>query len=130
MGLGKTVQFITYLLHHKPESEQPALLICPTSVLGNWQKELARFAPELRVMLHYGKGRLSGGALDDALAGTDIVLTSYTTALMDQETLQPYMWSSLCLDEAQNIKNAQNKQSAAIRSLERASSDRPDGDTD
>ncbi|OCT15609.1 helicase [Paenibacillus pectinilyticus] len=117
MGLGKTVQFITYLLHHKPVSEQPALLICPTSVLGNWQKELARFAPELNVMLHYGKGRLSGGALDDALQGIDIVLTSYTTALMDQETLQPYMWSSLCLDEAQNIKNAQNKQSAAIRSL-------------
>ncbi|WNR46246.1 DEAD/DEAH box helicase [Paenibacillus roseipurpureus] len=117
MGLGKTVQFITYLLHHKAESEQPALLVCPTSVLGNWQKELARFAPELRVMLHYGKSRLSGGALDDALAQTDIVLTSYTTALMDQETLQPYTWSSLCLDEAQNIKNAQNKQSAAIRSL-------------
>ncbi|KRE90236.1 helicase [Paenibacillus sp. Soil766] len=117
MGLGKTVQFITYLLHHKPISEQPALLICPTSVLGNWQKELARFAPELNVMLHYGKGRLGGAALDDALQGVDIVLTSYTTALMDQETLQPYMWSSLCLDEAQNIKNAQNKQSAAIRSL-------------
>lgn len=117
MGLGKTVQFITYLLHHKPTSEQPALLICPTSVLGNWQKELARFAPEIKVMLHYGKSRLSGVALGEALDDCDIVLTSYTTALMDQETLQNYTWSSLCLDEAQNIKNAQNKQSAAIRSL-------------
>jgi SNF2 family DNA or RNA helicase len=117
MGLGKTIQFITYLLHHQAESEQPALLICPTSVLGNWQKELVRFAPELRVLLYYGKGRLSGEALSAALKDTDIVLTSYTTALMEQETLQETVWSSLCLDEAQNIKNAQNKQSAAVRSL-------------
>ncbi|TXK85062.1 DEAD/DEAH box helicase [Paenibacillus sp. N3.4] len=117
MGLGKTVQFITYLLHHRAESEYPALLICPTSVLGNWQKELTRFAPDLKVYLHYGKGRLSGAALSHALASTDVVLTSYTTALMDQETLQETPWSSLCLDEAQNIKNAQNKQSAAIRTL-------------
>ena len=117
MGLGKTVQFITYLLHHRAESEHPALLICPTSVLGNWQKELVRFAPDLNVFLHYGKGRLSGEALSTVLKDTDIVLTSYTTALMDQETLQETMWSSLCLDEAQNIKNAQNKQSAAIRTL-------------
>lgn len=117
MGLGKTVQFITYLLHHKEESEHPALLICPTSVLGNWQKELIRFAPDLKVLLHYGKGRLSGEALSTVLKDTDVVLTSYTTALMDQETLQETLWSSLCLDEAQNIKNAQNKQSAAIRTL-------------
>lgn len=117
MGLGKTVQFITYLLHHRAESEHPALLICPTSVLGNWQKELIRFAPDLKVFLHYGKGRLSGEALSTVLKDTDIVLTSYTTALMDQETLQETMWSSLCLDEAQNIKNAHNKQSAAIRTL-------------
>ncbi|CAG7651171.1 RNA polymerase-associated protein RapA [Paenibacillus solanacearum] len=118
MGLGKTVQFITYLLHHKPVSSAPALLICPTSVLGNWQKELARFAPELEVMLHYGKGRLSGDTLKDALKHTDVVLTSYTIALSDQETLQETVWSSLCLDEAQNIKNAQNKQSIAIRSIQ------------
>nr|WP_246294596.1 DEAD/DEAH box helicase [Paenibacillus planticolens] len=117
MGLGKTIQFITYLLHHQAESEQPALLICPTSVLGNWQKELTRFAPDLKVLLYYGKGRLSGEALAEVLQNTDIVLTSYTTALMEQETLQETVWSSLCLDEAQNIKNAQNKQSAAVRSL-------------
>ncbi|MBP1153992.1 MULTISPECIES: DEAD/DEAH box helicase [unclassified Paenibacillus] len=117
MGLGKTVQFITYLLHHKAESEYPALLICPTSVLGNWQKELARFAPDLKVLLHYGKGRLNGEALSPVLKDTDVVITSYTTALLDQESLKEIMWSSLCLDEAQNIKNAQNKQSTAIRSL-------------
>ncbi|SFL38658.1 Superfamily II DNA or RNA helicase, SNF2 family [Paenibacillus sp. 1_12] len=118
MGLGKTVQFITYLLQHQAESEYPALLICPTSVLGNWQKELARFAPDLKVLLHYGKGRLNAEALSAVVKDTDIVITSYTTALMDQETLQETVWSSLCLDEAQNIKNAQNKQSAAVRSLQ------------
>ncbi|GAA4841348.1 DEAD/DEAH box helicase [Paenibacillus vulneris] len=117
MGLGKTIQFITYLLHHKEESEAPALLICPISVLGNWQKEIARFAPELNVQVHYGKGRLSGEAFHAALQDADVVLTSYTTALLDQEVLQEVQWSSLCLDEAQNIKNAQNKQSAAVRSL-------------
>ncbi|NHN35277.1 DEAD/DEAH box helicase [Paenibacillus agricola] len=117
MGLGKTIQFITYLLHHQAESASPALLICPTSVLGNWQKELARFAPDLKVWLHYGKGRLHGDALSAVLSDTDIVITSYATALLDQETLQETLWSSLCLDEAQNIKNAQNKQSIAVRSL-------------
>jgi SNF2 family DNA or RNA helicase len=117
MGLGKTVQFIAYLLQHRAESESPALLLCPTSVLGNWQKELARFAPELNVMLHYGKGRQSGDELAKTLDATDIVITSYATALLDQETLQGVEWSSLCLDEAQNIKNAQNKQSAAVRTF-------------
>ncbi|MBO9609740.1 MAG: DEAD/DEAH box helicase [Paenibacillaceae bacterium] len=119
MGLGKTVQFIAYLLQHKADGA-PALLVCPTSVLGNWQKELARFAPELNVLLHYGKGRLSGEALGEALRQTDVVVTSYATALLDQETLREFRWSALCLDEAQNIKNAQNKQSAAIRTFQAA----------
>lgn len=118
MGLGKTVQFITYLLHYQNESASPALLICPTSVLGNWQKELARFAPDLKVKLHYGKGRLTREEIAEAVKDVDVVVTSYTTALLDQEVLQEVVWSSLCLDEAQNIKNAQNKQSAAIRSLQ------------
>jgi SNF2 family DNA or RNA helicase len=117
MGLGKTIQFITYLLYHQAESDSPALLICPTSVLGNWEKELARFAPDLKVWLHYGKGRLNGEALSAVLQDTDLVITSYTTALLDQETLQETYWSTLCLDEAQNIKNAQNKQSIAVRLL-------------
>jgi len=88
MGLGKTVQFIAYLLHHQAESETPALLVCPTSVLGNWQKELARFAPDLKVLLHYGKGRLNGEALTSVAKDADIVITSYATALLDQESLQ------------------------------------------
>ncbi|MFM9278014.1 DEAD/DEAH box helicase [Paenibacillus jiagnxiensis] len=121
MGLGKTIQFITYLLHLRetaePDTALPALLICPTSVLGNWQKELARFAPSLRVMLHYGSRRSGGEAFAEQISQADIVLTTYATATLDQELLQSFTWESICLDEAQNIKNAQTKQSAAVRSL-------------
>ncbi|MFB5763216.1 DEAD/DEAH box helicase [Paenibacillus medicaginis] len=121
MGLGKTIQFITYLLHLRETAELetalPALLICPTSVLGNWQKELERFAPSLRVMLHYGSRRSGGEAFAQQISQADIVLTTYATATLDQELLQSFTWESICLDEAQNIKNAQTKQSAAVRSL-------------
>ncbi|MGN7360643.1 DEAD/DEAH box helicase [Paenibacillus sp. SAF-054] len=122
MGLGKTVQFITYLLHLQEnpadaEHRLPSLLICPTSVLGNWQKELNRFAPSLRVMLHYGSGRSGGKAFAEEIGKADIVLTSYATATLDQDMLKEFAWESLCLDEAQNIKNAQTKQSAAVRSF-------------
>lgn len=122
MGLGKTVQFITYLLHLKENPAEsgnrlPSLLICPTSVLGNWQKELNRFAPTLNVVLHYGSRRSGEKAFREEIRQADIVLTSYATATLDQELLQAFTWESLCLDEAQNIKNAQTKQSAAVKSF-------------
>ncbi|GIO14266.1 putative ATP-dependent helicase YwqA [Cohnella xylanilytica] len=123
MGLGKTVQLITYLLHAKASQEEaggerlPSLIVCPTSVLGNWQKELSRFAPSLRVLLHYGSGRLEGEAFRAAAREADVVLTSYATASLDQETIKDFLWGAVCLDEAQNIKNAQTKQSAAVRSF-------------
>lgn len=137
MGLGKTVQLIAYLLHMK-ENEQtlsvhpdsasrnhrqtdppgwPSLIICPTSVLGNWQKELQRFAPSLNVMLHYGSNRLDAGFFYGAASQADVVLTSYATAALDQELLKEFTWATICLDEAQNIKNAQTKQSSAVRSF-------------
>lgn len=122
MGLGKTVQFITYLLHLQEtaadrDGRNPSLLICPTSVLGNWQKEIGRFAPSLKVMLHYGSRRADERGFREAVRQADVVLTSYATATLDQELLQEMTWESLCLDEAQNIKNAQTKQSAAVRSF-------------
>ncbi|MBD2846375.1 DEAD/DEAH box helicase [Paenibacillus sp. IB182496] len=121
MGLGKTVQLIAYLLHAKEGADEPAqlpaLIICPTSVLGNWQKELARFAPSLRVAMHYGSGRVSGAAFREKALGADVVLTSYATASLDQETLAGFQWGAVCLDEAQNIKNAQTKQAAAVKSF-------------
>lgn len=135
MGLGKTVQLIAYLLHLKEQEEEaaasgapvarrqtepagwPSLIICPTSVLGNWQKELQRFAPSLNVMLHYGSRRLDAGYFYGAASQADVVLTSYATAALDQELLKQFTWATVCLDEAQNIKNAGTKQSAAVRSF-------------
>jgi SNF2 family DNA or RNA helicase len=85
--------------------------------LGNWQKEIDRFAPELNVKLHYGPNRLKAEYFKEEAEGTDIVLTSYGLAQLDQEELLSLNWSTIALDEAQNIKNAQTKQSRAIRKL-------------
>ncbi|MFD1887029.1 DEAD/DEAH box helicase [Paenibacillus wenxiniae] len=94
-----------------------SLVICPTSVLGNWQKEIARFAPSLRVALHYGSKRSSGDDFQQLVEQHDVILTSYATASLDQELLQTVTWATVCLDEAQNIKNAQTRQSQTVRSL-------------
>ncbi|MFC4304458.1 DEAD/DEAH box helicase [Cohnella boryungensis] len=123
MGLGKTVQLIAYLLHIQEsgaanaEDRPPSLIVCPTSVLGNWQKEISRFAPSLKVMLHYGGKRLNGEDFIREAFEADVVLTSYATCSLDQETLQEIVWTSISLDEAQNIKNAQTKQATVLRSL-------------
>jgi len=119
MGLGKTVQLITYLLHVKNTEEipAPALIICPTSVLGNWQKEIELFAPDFSVKLHYGPNRYKGDSFEDHIKCTDVVLTSYGLSHLDLEELSSIEWSTIALDEAQNIKNAQTKQSRAIRKL-------------
>ncbi|MEC1757664.1 DEAD/DEAH box helicase [Schinkia azotoformans] len=119
MGLGKTVQMITYFLYIKEleKPKMPALIICPTSVLGNWQRELQKFSPMLNVHLHYGSSRKKGEELAQTVADYDIVLTSYGLSAMDEEDLKAISWSTICLDEAQNIKNAFTKQSTAIRSF-------------
>ncbi|MDQ1143721.1 SNF2 family DNA or RNA helicase [Bacillus sp. SORGH_AS 510] len=132
MGLGKTVQLISYLLKVKndaskelvsvpdPKEKVPtkaALIICPTSVLGNWQKELERFAPEMNVYLHYGSNRLKEEAFSDKAKDADVVLTSYGLSHLDSEEFESLIWSSIAIDEAQNIKNAQTKQSKAVRRL-------------
>lgn len=119
MGLGKTIQFINYLLvlHNRDQLSSPSLLICPTSVLGNWQKELERFAPDLNVHVHYGGSRKREQEFVDTVTEADLVLTSYTTAQLDEEDLSRLTWSCICLDEAQYIKNVYTKQSAAVRKL-------------
>src|SRR5690606_19165839 len=118
MGLGKTVQLITYLLHvHGKNPDQPSLIVCPTSVLGNWQKELERFAPDLKVVTHYGSIRPKGEEFNAFLAAEkpDVVLSTYGIASSDDEEMQSLHWSSITLDEAQNIKNMYTKQSRTIR---------------
>jgi SNF2 family DNA or RNA helicase len=120
MGLGKTIQWITYLLKVKETErpEAPALLICPTSVIGNWQKELQRFAPDLQVHLHYGPNRGKGDHFTSSIEGADLVITSYALAHLDEQELGTVHWHCICLDEAQNIKNAYTKQSSSIRRLQ------------
>ncbi|SFK17972.1 DEAD/DEAH box helicase [Brevibacillus centrosporus] len=120
MGLGKTVQFITYLLHLKQNgvSDTPSLLICPTSVIGNWQKELERFAPSLKVFVHYGNNRLKKEDFLPAIEGADLVITSYALSHLDEKELSSITWNAICLDEAQNIKNAYTKQASAVRDLQ------------
>jgi SNF2 family DNA or RNA helicase len=120
MGLGKTIQWIAYILHLKQTAAMAgsALLICPTSVIGNWQRELERFAPTLRIWLHYGAGRLSGEQLANQVAHSDIVITSYATAQRDESDLASVYWDVVTLDEAQNIKNSSAKQTQSIRSLD------------
>ncbi|MEH7074295.1 DEAD/DEAH box helicase [Neobacillus drentensis] len=104
----------------KPAAKVPtkaALIICPTSVLGNWQKELERFAPEMKVYLHYGSNRLKEEAFAEKCKEADIVLTSYGLSHIDLAEFEGLIWSSIAIDEAQNIKNAQTKQSKAVRRL-------------
>ncbi|PIC77154.1 ATP-dependent helicase [Sporosarcina sp. P19] len=121
MGLGKTVQLITYLLyvHNLPETDSPSLIICPTSVMGNWQKELERFAPSLTVHVHYGTNRAREEQFADMMSKRQphIILTTYGTATQDGEMLSLYEFANVTIDEAQNIKNLQTKQSRAIRKL-------------
>ncbi|RSK28879.1 DEAD/DEAH box helicase [Bacillus sp. HMF5848] len=120
MGLGKTIQTITYLLHVKQTEgfNTPALIVAPTSVLGNWQKEIETFAPSLNVRIHYGSTRAKGADnFPSWIEGADVILTSYTLAQLDFEELSEVEWQAICLDEAQNIKNAYTKQSRAIRKL-------------
>ena len=123
MGLGKTIQAIALLLHVRSEAlargdkPAPALLICPTSVVANWRREIERFAPMLTALVHHGNNRLAGDNFHAALTVHDLVITSYGTARRDIELLQPTTWSNLILDEAQNIKTPSAKQTQAVRRL-------------
>src|SRR5690606_1194459 len=91
---------------------------CPTSVLGNWQRELERFAPSLRVYFHYGPGRIKGKAFQNEVFTHEIVLSSYSTALRDMKEFMGITWDSITLDEAQYIKNSDSKLSRFIRTLQ------------
>jgi hypothetical protein len=120
MGLGKTIQLLAFLLHQKnrgrAEDKKPALLVAPTSVLGNWEREAARFAPALSVVRHYGAERARGAEDITREAGT-MVITSYGLLRRDIEILSAIPWSTVVLDEAQNIKNAASATAKAARAL-------------
>jgi len=123
MGLGKTVQLLALQLHEQEDAARrgqgvaPTLLVCPMSVVGNWQREAARFAPGLRVHVHHGPERLHGEALAEAVAASDLVLTTYALLARDADDLAPVAWRRVALDEAQHVKNPGTRAARAVRSV-------------
>jgi len=118
MGLGKTVQLLALLAHDDPEEATgPTLLVCPMSLVGNWQREAARFTPEIRLHVHHGKERPRGKHFTDAVAAADLVVTTYALAARDAAALGKIDWRRIVVDEAQAIKNAATRQATAIRTL-------------
>jgi len=119
MGLGKTIELIAFLLHERAVEElsDPTLLICPMSVVGNWQRELERFGPSLKVMIHHGPDRRSRADFERDAKRHDIVITTFATAQRDEDALARVSWHTVVLDEAQNIKNPAAKQTRAAKRL-------------
>jgi SNF2 family DNA or RNA helicase/uncharacterized Zn finger protein len=115
MGLGKTLQVITALLKMKQEGafkKIKGLIVVPTTLLTNWSKEIAKFAPELRLHLYHGPGR-SLPQLNEA----DILLTTYGVIRSEEESLSKQRWSVMVIDEAQNIKNPNTAQTKAVKKM-------------
>lgn len=133
MGLGKTVQLLALEASRRdgardaadaagradtsPTASRPTLLLCPMSLVANWESEAARFAPDLRVLAYHGPGRARGADLDALLAETDLVVTTYATAMNDIEVLSAIEWERVVLDEAQAIKNRLSRTAKAVRRL-------------
>jgi hypothetical protein len=117
MGLGKTVQVLAFLLRWSEQQSaqaRPCLVVAPTSVVGNWEREAARFAPSLALVRHHGAQRLTSAR---ELRPGALVLTSYGVLRRDSELLSSIDWAVVVLDEAQNIKNAASATARAARSL-------------
>jgi SNF2 family DNA or RNA helicase/uncharacterized Zn finger protein len=115
MGLGKTLQVITTLLKLKEDGrlkKQKALVIVPTTLLTNWDKEIRKFAPSLKAHIYHGTGRKM-----EPLQEADILLTTYGVARTELARLQKQKWILLAIDEAQNIKNPATAQTKAIKKI-------------
>jgi SNF2 family DNA or RNA helicase len=119
MGLGKSPQTLALLQAERDTGTAagPTLLVCPMSLVGNWQREAAKFTPGLSVHVHHGSDRLSGLDLAATVAAADLVITSYGVAARDRTVLAGVPWSRVVCDEAQNIKNARTRQAEAVRSI-------------
>jgi superfamily II DNA or RNA helicase len=119
MGLGKTVQALALMLHAREQgdTEQPFLVVAPTSVVSNWASEAARFAPGLRVAMISQMAARRGHDLATAIAGADLVVTSFTLFRLEFEEYRAQGWAGLFLDEAQNVKNHQSAGYRCARDL-------------
>jgi len=117
MGLGKTVQLLALMCGELAQDVGPTLLVCPMSLVGNWQREAARFTPGLRVHVHHGAERPKGKAFHEIVASSDLVLTTYGLVIRDVDALREMGWRRVVLDEAQAVKNAATRAAVAVRSL-------------
>lgn len=116
MGLGKTAQVIAVLQIEKNAGRGSTLVVAPATLLENWRRELANFAPSLTVLVHAGNDR---GGIAKRLDGFDVVLVSYDTAVRDEELLCQRLWNIVVLDEAQAIKNPDAQRTATVKRLPR-----------
>ena len=112
MGLGKTVQVIALHLHRAAAAQGPTLVVCPTSLMGNWEREVRRFAPGLTVRRYHGPDRNLEG-----MARSELVITSYGIARMDTATLASAGFSLMVADEAQHAKNPETATARALRGI-------------
>jgi non-specific serine/threonine protein kinase len=138
MGLGKTAQLLALLVDERRHGVEaptargtnagpkrrspipplgPTLVLCPMSLVGNWQREAARFAPKLSVYVHHGSDRLDGKAFVRHASGTDLVLSTYGLATRDQPLLAKFPWRRVVLDEAQQIKNSAARTTQSVRAI-------------
>lgn len=117
MGLGKTLQTIAHLTTEISEgrAELPCLVIAPTSLMGNWAREIEKFAPSLDVLPYHGPNRHE---LQSELGGADVVLTSYPILVRDEEVLTNERWHFVVLDEAHVIKNRSSQTHKVARKLD------------
>ncbi|HEX9888585.1 MAG TPA: DEAD/DEAH box helicase [Nitriliruptorales bacterium] len=112
MGLGKTVQAIAFMVG-RPR-RQPHLVVCPTSVVGNWEREIARFAPDAQVVRYHGPDRPD---TLDAFTPGSVTVTSYALLRRDIDLLENVDWDVVVYDEAQQVKNVASKGAKAARVL-------------
>ena len=112
MGLGKTIEAIALLTSR--EQDRPHLVVCPTSVVGNWEREIARFAPDLDVLRHHGPDR---AVARRAFRPGAVTVTSYALLRRDIGLLEDIAWDIVVFDEAQQIKNPSSKGARAARAL-------------
>jgi SNF2 family DNA or RNA helicase len=121
MGLGKTAQLLALLAHERASNPDaaPTLVVCPLSVVRNWEREAERFTPDVRVLVHHGADRdvTSLAARVGGAAGAQLVITTYATAVRDLAALMDITWARLVADEAQHVKNPATAAAKALRRI-------------
>lgn len=118
MGLGKTLQTLALVAHARREGAAPFLVVAPTSVVATWAHEAATFVPGLTTRAITESRARRGVGLDEAVAGADLVVTSYTLYRMEAAEYAAREWGGLVLDEAQTVKNHEGKTYQAVRRLD------------